>query len=68
MLFINLHKFKVKLILLMLILTASNLAFTHEIPKPSINSGFVVVYDKAFDSLSGAGVIIANVAWNIANN
>ncbi len=57
---INLHKFKVKLLLLMFILSASNLAFAHEIPKPSINSGLVVVYDKAFDSLSGPGVTIDN--------
>ena len=57
---INLHKFKVKLLLLMFILSASNLAFAHEIPKPSINSGLVVVYDKAFDSLSGSGVTIDN--------
>ncbi len=57
---INLHKFKVKLLLLMFILSASNLAFAHEIPKPSINSGLVVVYDKAFDSLSGVGVTTDN--------
>ena len=57
---INLHKFKVKLMLLMLILSASNIALTHEIPKPSINSGFIVVHDKAFDSLSGTGVTIDN--------
>jgi len=44
----------------MFMVSVSSLAFTHEIPKPSINSGLVVVYDKAFDSLSGSGVTIDN--------
>ena len=57
---INLNKLKVKLLLLIFMVSVSSLAFTHEIPKPSINSGLVVVYDKAFDSLSGSGVTIDN--------
>ena len=58
---INLHTFKTILSLPLIFLTlATNFSFAHDIPKPSINSGVIVVYDNAFNSLSGNGLSIDN--------
>ena len=39
---------------------ASNISFAHDVPEPSINSGLIIIDDKAFDSLSGANLSIDN--------
>jgi hypothetical protein len=58
---INLYTFKKILSLLLIFLTlAANNSFAHDIPEPSLSSGVVVVYDNAFDSLSGNGLSIDN--------
>ena len=58
---INLYTFKTILSLPLIFLTlATNFSFAHDIPKPSINSGVIVVYDNAFNSLSGNGLSIDN--------
>ena len=36
----------------------TNISLAHEIPKPSLNTGMTIIYDQAFDSLSGPGVTI----------
>ena len=47
-------------VLTFFIAMASNISFAHDVPKPSLNSGLIIINDKAFDSLSGPSLSIDN--------